>query len=44
MATLAEKTVSFFVAYGAIDEDDRDIYEYGAMVVISFVVNAVVTL
>ncbi|GHU94848.1 accessory gene regulator [Clostridia bacterium] len=41
---MTEKTVSFFIANGAVNETERDIYEYGVSIAISFTINALVTL
>ena len=42
MDTIAQKAVSFFISHGAGHESNRDIYEYGVVITLSFLVNAAV--
>jgi accessory gene regulator B len=43
MNTLSKKATDFFISHGGADESNRDIYEYGALVALSFALNAAVT-
>jgi accessory gene regulator B len=43
MNLLSKKAAAFFISHGGADERNRDIYEYGVLVALSFALNAAVT-